>query len=508
MKADLDKVVSRSFLQAILRNNDTVVAKIVVNQFLDGALRRRSFGALLPPEQLFALLPSLAFACPALVNIDTARLLFCAVIGSCHVYEAVPDIQLFLQGVFATLLLTRQDIESKIMKYSRLISDMLQNPKVMDQFQLIMIMDKFTEILGEHEHTEYRRLLTQIELDDNPATFYLKAVAMIHLGQRSCDLGDKLIKCLTHLYDDENLGLQKVAFVFNALAEVIDVYPADSLNPIILMWAPIASLGSRNPRLRQAACKLLSETIKFTLKNGGFVDFNGLLTSQYISQRIVDCVDSLEKSLMVKFANNFSHAFIALLMRSLEEVETRECAIELLKVCITAHEYDPMITTVFVLPMVAFGTAADLAWVLSNVQVDCKTIPELVFKDFSSQTPRDSAWIISFLCGMFGERHCSQSAEVIADTLIYGIKQSPAFFEGMRTIIVEKCWKMIDSEASIERIEKVAALSAAFLGIADSGVGYTGDVKLMKVIHIGDDSMKKTLKMALDGVDKGIQCIS
>ena len=508
MKAGLDKVATRSIIQVLLHSSDEVVAKIVVEQFLDGALRRRSFGALLQPEQLFSLLPSLAFACPALVNVDIARLLFCAVMGSCHVYEAVPDIRLFLQGVFATLLLTRKDIENDILKYNKRISKMLENPKVMDQLNLIMTVDKFTEILGSEYHNEYRRLLTEVELDDNPNIYYLKAVAMVHLGQGTPVIGNKLARRLKFMYEDENLGAQKLALLFSSLADVIDSYPTDSLVPICLMWLPLVCLGNRNTRLRQASCKLLCRVFDFSMKNGGFYDFNGLLTSQYISQGIVDALDSLEKSLMVKFTSNFNNALVTILMRSLEEVETRASAIELLKCCIAARPYDQVSTIAFVLPMVAFGTNADLQWVLSNIQTECTTIPELIFHDFSSNKARESAWIVSFLCGMFGERHCSHSTEVIADAVIYGIKCHPMFFEGLRTMMVEKCWKMIDTEESITRIERIAAVSAAFLGIADSGVDCGADIKPMKVIHIGDDSMKKTLTIALEGVDRAIRYVT
>ena len=255
MKAGLDKVATRGIIQVLLHSSDDVVAKIVVEQFLDGALRRRSFGALLQPEQLFSLLPSLAFACPALVNVDLARSLFCAFMGSCHVYEAVPDIRLFLQVVFARLLLTRKDTENDILKYNKRVSKMLENPKVMDQLSLIMTVDKFINILGSEYHNEYRRLLAQTELDDNPNIYYLKAVAMVHLGLCTPLIGNKLARRLKFMIKDENLGAQKLALLFSSLADVIQIYPTDSLVPICLMWLPLVCLGNRNTRLRQTACR-------------------------------------------------------------------------------------------------------------------------------------------------------------------------------------------------------------------------------------------------------------
>ena len=161
---------------------------------------------------------------------------------------------------------------------------MLENPKVMDQLSLIMTVDKFINILGSEYHNEYRRLLTQTELDDNPNIYYLKAVAMVHLGLGTPVIGNKLARRLKFMIEDENLGAQKLALLFSSLADVIQIYPTDSLVPICLMWLPLVCLGNRNTRLRQAACKLLCRVFDFSMKNGGFYNFDGLLTSQYISQ--------------------------------------------------------------------------------------------------------------------------------------------------------------------------------------------------------------------------------
>ena len=508
MKSELDKTTSRSIIQVILHQNDTVVSGIVIRQFLDGALRRRSFGSTLKPEQLFKLLPSLAFACPAFIKTDIARLLFCAVMGSCDSFTAGPDIKLFLEGVFATMQQVREDVEHQIVKYSRRISKMLSNAKVLNQLDLMVTVDKLTEVLGAQHHEEYRRLLTEVELDDNPTIWYLKAAGMTHFGKGTVATAHRLSMRMKSLYEDEQLGVQKLSLAFNTLALLIDKFPQDSLSPAVLMWAPLVSLGNRNVMLRNSACKLLAAVITFVTKNSGFQDFDGLITSQYISQSIVDAVDALEKGLMIKFGDGFGHAFVTTLMRSLEEVETRAAAIDLLKSCIATQAHDPALAVVFIVPLIAFGTKADLDWVMSVVSTQCKTVTELVFENFDHRKPKDITWIIGFLCGMFGERHCAHTTDIIADTLIYGVKKSPAWFEAVRTIVVEKCWKMIDSEQSIAAVEKIAAVSAAFLSIADSAFDTSANVKLLKVVHLGDESMKKTLRLALEGVDKAIRYVS
>lgn len=508
MKEDLDKTASRSIIQVILHQNDEVVSAIVVRQFLDGALRRRSFGSTLTPEQLFKLLPSLAFACPAIVKTDIARLLFCAVMGVCDSYTAGPDIKLFLEGVFATMQTMHEDLERQIITYGNRISKMLENAKVLNQLDLIVTVDKFTELLGPQPHEEYRRLLTEVELDDNPTIWYLKAAGMTHFGKGTSATAQKLSMRLKSLAEDENLGAQKLALAFNTLAALIEKYPETSLCPVVLLWAPLVSLCNRNTMLRCAACKLLGSIVTFALKDGKFSDFNGLITSQYISQSLVDAVDALEKGLMIKFRDGFGHAFVTILLRSLEEVESRAAAIELLKVCIENQADDTSLVVFFIVPLIAFGTKADLDWVMTVVKTECTTISELVFHQFEERRPREISWIIGFLCGMFGERHCAHTTQAISDTLIYGVRKFPAWFEAVRTIVVEKCWKMIDSEASIAAVETVAAVSAAFLSITDHACDASASLKLIKIVHLGDDSMKKTLKLALEGVDKAVRYVS
>jgi hypothetical protein len=122
--------------------------------------------------------------------------------------------------------------------------------------------------------------------------------------------------------------------------------------------------------------------------------------------------------------------------------------------------------------------------------MDCKSIPEFLFKDFGRRNDDDRGCIVGYLAHMYGHRYCSHKVEQIGDCLIYGCAKYPQDFGSLKGQIVRKCWKMLDGETNQAKIAKIGTVCACFYTIpavrtpcrTRSGIGRVEDANLAAYI--------------------------
>jgi hypothetical protein len=146
------------------------------------------------------------------------------------------------------------------------------------------------------------------------------------------------------------------------------------------------------------------------------------------------------------------------LTRSLEETETRALALTLLKVCISRVQRRAAVF--MLLPIIAFAQEDP-----GGLIQEGHSAPEFVFEGFDKRTEEECADIIGYLAQRFGDTYCGHRMELIADCLIFGSGSYPEMFGGIKKMMVQKCWKMLEGEKNAAKIDKIAAVSASFFAV-------------------------------------------
>jgi hypothetical protein len=421
---------------------------------LDEALRRRDFVP--PAEKIFAAIATLPFMSPNFVSADLPTLLFCSIVGCLHATkEVVDNVRLFLDSAMQTL--EASVANSSLAKHRMRMSKLLANSKTIDPIAVIDTGYRVADSISESVRTSFLKLITESEPAENLDIWCIKAAASVQFNGGDFEMCLKYVENLPKMFRSK-FGSQKLALGFTSLGHLIDKFPSTSKIPILYIWSALLSMAHSNQRLRAAATELLAVLMPFALDNGSLKDIEA---SRRGSPAIGDAVQMYEREIRVDFAKNFSYAFSISLKRVMEEIETRKSALDLLKTCLTRLVSNQSLAVYFTLPFVAFAQE-DPQWILMTMHSSCQTIAEFIFKDFETRRDDEMTDIIEYLAEMFGERHCAHRVELLADCLIFGSRAYPHIVGKCKRIILEKCWKMLASEASQTKIEKIATVCAAF----------------------------------------------
>jgi hypothetical protein len=347
-------------------------------------------------------------------------------------------------------------------------------------------------------HDEFMSLLCQSELGDDPEIWCIKAAASAHFKYSDTSIALQLIQNLPSLLLT-NFGFQKLALTFRSLGPLIIRFPDDSLIPMFFLWPALLSVSHQNQMLRRAALKLLARSIPWALDHGRFADINGLHTTRFISQAIVDSVSIYEESVGVSFSANFGFALVKAMTRSLEEVETRKAAVTVLKTCIKRCAGKPQIAAYFALGFLAYAQE-DPQSILAWVPTKSATVAAFIFKDFETRMADDTAAIVRYLGQTFGSRHCAHRLEVIADCLVYGATRYPECLKLIKTNVIRMCWQLMDTEFHGAKAEMIAGVCGTFFALPDER-----QAKVQLVGRIGDDALARCITGAVDGVAAALQ---
>jgi hypothetical protein len=202
--------------------------------------------------------------------------------------------------------------------------------------------------------------------------------------------------------------------------------------------------------------------MEWALANDAIFNLAGFQTTRYISTALDTAVDFFETGIGVSFGSHFCHAFVVALTRALQEADTRQQALDLLRVCITKGKVRPALAVHFALPFLAFANE-DLGWLLAAVGGSFSTISSFLYHNFHPALIDDEPLIVGYLSHMFGDRHTAHRFGALADCIAYGVAHHPNAFATARARILARCRVMLDAPGNVEKWEVVAAIAGKLL---------------------------------------------
>jgi hypothetical protein len=224
------------------------------------------------------------------------------------------------------------------------------------------------------------------------------------------------------------------------------------------MWPALLGTCHTNSMLRSASLRLLDRVLSFAIANWG------TSPARWLPEPLAASVSLFEQHMRISFAANFPFAMIVSLNKALEELASRQAALDVLMVC---ANLDKANAGYWALPFVAFAKE-DPAPLLAG---DGGSLPEIVFGGFATAKQDQIAEIVGYLTVAFTDWRCAHRLDTIADCLSYGANKYPQHFAPVRNVIVGKCWKLLEAEAPPSRIARLSAVSGAFLSIRPSKGG-------------------------------------
>jgi hypothetical protein len=483
-------IVQRT-LHMLSARHESLLGSLVVNNYLDGTIRRRVFGYSLNPERLFAGIRTLPFDSPILIGRDFSRLVFCSIVGGIHQkQEHADNARLFLDSSLRTLEDFRIDLDFAEQRAK--LAVLMENTRVMNALSVISVGREITMAVDPAEESAFLKFATEFAPGDNPHNWCVKAALVVSLGARDLQLANRFLQSLSS-FVTSNYGPQKFALALQSLAALVPIFPPTSPAPPCLFWPALFAAGHSNQNVRLASLALLANLIPWALDLGGYPSVSALGAAKSFSPVIASVVASFEEAMGVNFATNFAGSFAICLTRALIEIETRAPALHLLEICIRRLSKDSSDAVHFALPFIAFDQN-EPQWLFSGSK-----IPEFVLRDFEERTPDNARAIVAYLAEMFGDRHCSHNIERLADCLALGCTRFPTSFAPLKKQIVSKSWKMIDVETNEAKIAKIAMVAGCFYKVkAVKGSGGQGRA----VVNRLDDGM---LVSFIAGVADAIQ---
>jgi hypothetical protein len=168
-----------------------------------------------------------------------------------------------------------------------------------------------------------------------------------------------------------------------------------------------------------------------------------------------------------------------------------------LKICIESQAQRPKIAADFIVPYLVHSTE-DLQWLLSAVKCGATTIPELVFADFGSRSQEEVVEVVTYLVQAFRDRLHPRRVELLCDCLIYGGVTYPAIFGNVKKPVVQKCWKMLESDKNVVGIDKIGQVCGVFLCLPSAKAG--GFAIRKDQVKVFDDTLATYITGAVDGI--------
>jgi hypothetical protein len=427
----------RRTLMALRRHNAEALGNLIVNRCLDGAVRRIVFGHPIPVDRLFACIRALPFSEPGFVISVLPRLLVCAILGGIYANQETADnAKQFRLSALETFERTRLTLNATIGRSSSCES--LDSAPASDALLLILNVYEGLFPLSETVASQFLTLITTPEPGDRADIWLVKAAALVYFkgGDRSTAL--RFMSSLPAFLLSRS-GFQKVSLALSSVALLIPTFPPSSTAPLLFFWPALLTATHSSAAVRGSALSLLGAVIPFALAHGGFADISGLHTTRFASAQIDDSVAAFEDSLGANFTKNFAHALTAALTRALAEPDTRAPALRIARACIAGSPR----AVYYALPFVAYGYD-DCAWVIAAARSDCATIAEFLFDE---RPPAEAGHIITFLAGVYGDRHCARRAGLIGECLLLGAARFPRELAKVRNALVAKAWRVLDADA-------------------------------------------------------------
>jgi hypothetical protein len=499
-------VITSPFSNAIIRRtlhsvhdqHASFLASLIVDKYLDGAIRRRQYGNYLSSDKVFAVIPTLPFNSPKFVSVNMAHLIFNSIFGAIHTnHDVASNARSFLNSAMSTLESIRPDIALSAKRDQFCV----ENPQQPDAIALIDTGASLARAIGPEVYAEFLRLTTQWETGDSLDIWFIRAAARVHFHSADPSIAKQFIDRLPKILLTSDSEFRKLILVLSVLTRLFPKFP-DRQIPMLFTWPVIMCCCHSNQALQTAAINLLISIIPLAMGNEGLENKSRLQATRYISEKICDSISAYEDGLKVSFTANFSYAFVLSLTPVLENVVTRPLAIDVLNVCLAYLTEHVRIAVYYTLPYIAFA-AEDPQWIADSVGLKtnkCFTISEFVFRKFGKRQTCEMAEITGYLVDVLGSPHSAHRMEIIADCLIFGAKKYPHVFGSLKKVVMEKCWRMLEDEGNPVRQNKIASLAASFLCIPweDDTLGQIGLRNGVKTIP--DEALGNCLRKMIDGV--------
>jgi hypothetical protein len=493
-------------LREFVEKDPAFMGDLVINVILDGTVRRNSFNSGIKTSRIFAAIRTLAFQKKEFFDSRFAPLVFGCIFGAVHSdQKVVDDIKVILASTCDTLARTNPEIATGLLLQSQTIANLLTHHREMSVSELVSAGDELCGKLNEQERQRYRGYITA-DQGENPSTWYIKAAAMVQMGNGNPAFVSRFVDLMPSLFELEP-GHLRLELCFNTLSELIPKVDPKSLTPIVLVWPALFSISHPNNHLRVAALKLLKVCVDFAYQNGGFKNIGGIESSSYISSTLVEALGAFRESFGGDLSASFIYLLVCALRRGFEDAESRPYAIEVVKACVNALKERQFFATHFLMPLIAF-TNEDVVSLAQQFSQK-KTPSEVIFENFDQRREVDQMFIVAYLENCVADRFCQANTQKISDCLIYGASRYPSFFRPVMTRVVEKCWRMIDVPSlSIDELDVYATLSANFLSIPDTGVDFSEELAKFQFARVNDVLLTKIIKKALTGVERAVKLLS
>jgi hypothetical protein len=488
MASDVNSLILRRTLRAIQAQN--VLGDFVVNHCLDGCVRRHSFGGYLPIGKIFNSIVTLPFKSPNFVSTNLPALIFCSIVSAIHSSQEVLDsARLFLDSAIESIYPPPNNLLNARAK----VRSLMQNAKLIESISMIDFGHKLSAAISEEVGSKYIEMITDPKPGENMEIWYIKVAASAHFNCcKSSEIGLKFVRALPGIFQS-GFHPQKLALVFSTVGTLLPTFPKDSNVPIMFLWCALLSVSHSNHQLRTASTRMLAKLVPYAL--GIFRTIHKVGQSRFFSNIVADAVETYEGTIHFSFQENFAYAFNVQLTRALEDIETRQRAVELVKECLGLLRADHMAAVWFALSFVAFAHD-DPQWVLNTVETKCQSIGDFIFYSFDKRGEDERDAIVSYLARMFGERLCAHRTELLADCLMFGIRKCPRCFRKYKSYVLNICWKKLTTEVRAMAFDRLAMLFATMVAL-DGKQGRAADPETLRA---SDDVLGIYIRSSVDGI--------
>ncbi|KAH0785019.1 hypothetical protein GPJ56_010965 [Histomonas meleagridis] len=488
--------IARRAAQAFMRKHGSLVGKIVIDTFFDGTICQKCYGDAVNPTKIFSIISKLSFNCPEYVLTNLPLFFFSTIMSGVYTtLELISLVKSCYEAMFCSLLSIFPNSERIINKSRDKILQLLEHPKVLPAIKLIDLVDKLMESFGKDYQKDFRELFNKTLPNDNPSIFYLKTTANIYFTGGTKEIVIDLIKNLPKLFKSIDFSYQKLAICLESIASAIKIISNDMKTIKYLVWVSLFAANHSNTMLRIAANKLLHMCLQCMFEPKQSIE--SIRNQVSDNNKIKNDIKNLESSLNINFERDFYQAFVMSLMRSIEEIDTRQTTISIFNLCVDNLLDSSEKLIYFVVPLITFGNE-DTVKALTQKITNGKPLEEFIFNVISKFGLQESAWLVKVITNFFGQRTCLQSVDCLARVLIYASKKHQIFFVPIVNDLVNRCWKMIETESSLQRIDSISALAAALLGINSTDNKYAVQYDKINFTKMEDAKVNDLISEALE----------
>jgi len=534
-------VLSRSMIHCIVQGNETNLLNIIIS-FLTILIRHRPFGRPAAAQRLFSAIATLPYEINSFHDCDIALILFSA-ITTCidRAQDGARDIKVFLSSFLSVIaneqqftrmrqtILSALDIRNpelidlepiRIINSTSSLCDLLSSraffkprsahrspddrkrarleaieaakqalqekqkkseselPEAEDQIESLNKIEadvksglQLESVRQEAQESVKVRFKKYFQEDYNPSLWYIKAAGKPEDSRDPPETINRLIGCLPGIWcGSVKDRAMKLAFCFQALTELIARLPEPLEKPVILFWPALMCASHSHSRLRATSLQLLSAIERYAATVAGIE-----IESTKDTPGITESVGIFQNKLGVKFSR-FHEALSVSLIKGLTEFETKDVALQLV------HQLrEKTAASTYEFLMLAFDDEFNPGTLFEGVQ------------------EADAQWYMGFLSHAFLHRACLGRTAVIGKALMAGARKfgSAALGAGIRNRVLDKCRKMLDSEAPIESIQIAAEVASVLMSFPPPENDKKDTVWAELLPRLDEDTIKIMLNTAL-----------